>query len=124
MRLISLLLATSLAAASPAASQTAAGEAPYDAGLLRLSEILGSLHFLRNLCGERGFAWRDRMEALVTSEKPDDARRAQLVSNFNRGYRAFSSTYSNCTPSAIEAIKRYTAEGEKLSGDIAGRYGN
>lgn len=123
MRLISLLLATSLAAATPAASLRAA-EAPYDSGLLRLSEILGSLHFLRNLCGEHGTIWRERMEALVTTEKPDEKRKAQLVANFNRGYRSFSSTYSACTPQAIEAIKRYTAEGEKLSSEIAGRYGN
>lgn len=123
MRLISLFLAASLVAAIPAASLRAA-EAPYDAGLLRLAEILGSLHFLRNLCGETGTAWRERMETLVSTENPEPERRAQLVANFNRGYRSFSSTYASCTPSAIEAIKRYTAEGDKLATEIAGRYGN
>lgn len=123
MRLTSVFIAASLLA-TPVATSVRAAEAPYDAGLLRLSEILGSLHFLRNLCGERGTIWRERMEALVTTEKPDEKRRAQLVANFNRGYRSFSSTYSACTPQAIEAIKRYTAEGERLSSEIAGRYGN
>lgn len=122
MRLTSALLAVVIAASPVAISRAA--EAPYDAGLLRLSEILGSLHFLRNLCGEHGTVWRERMESLVTTEKPDDARKAQLIANFNRGYRSFSSTYSACTPQAIEAIKRYTAEGERLSSEIAGRYGN
>ncbi|EBV3600137.1 TIGR02301 family protein [Salmonella enterica subsp. enterica serovar Virchow] len=122
MRLTSAILAASLTLA-PAAGARAA-EAPYDAGLLRLAEIMGSLHFLRNLCGETGATWRDRMEALMTTEKPDAARRAQLVANFNRGYRSFSSTYAACTPQALEAINRYTAEGEKLASDLAGRYGN
>lgn len=123
MRLTSAIIAASLFAVSAGASVRAA-EAPYDSGLLRLSEILGSLHFLRNLCGDRGTIWRERMETLVTTEKPDEQRRAQLVANFNRGYRAFASTYSACTPQAIEAIKRYTAEGERLSSEIASRYGN
>lgn len=123
MRLTSVIIAASLLAASPAGSVRAA-EAPYDAGLLRLAEILGSLHFLRNLCGETGSIWRDRMETLVTTENPEPERRAQLVANFNRGYRSFSSTYASCTPSAVEAINRYTAEGERLSSELAGRYGN
>lgn len=123
MRRNSFVLAVFLLAASPVAAQ-AASDAPYDAGLLRLSEVLGSLHFLRNLYGETTNVWRDQMETLVSTEKPEERRRAQLVANFNRGYRSFSSTYATCTPSAIEAIRRYTVEGEKISSEIAGRYGN
>lgn len=122
MRLIALLFAASLTAVSAAPARAA--EAPYDAGLLRLAEILGSLQFLRTLCGETGAPWRARMEELVTAENPEPERRAQLVANFNRGYRSFSSTYATCTGSAMEAIKRYTVEGERLSSEIAGRYGN
>ena len=32
---------------------SAAVEAPYEQNLLRLAEVLGSLHYLRNLCGEQ-----------------------------------------------------------------------
>ena len=102
----------------------AAAEAPFDPGLLRLAEVLGSLHFLRNLCGEKGNAWRDRMEALIAAEKPDAARKARFVASFNHGYRTFQTTYTSCTPAAAAAIRRYVKEGEALSREIAVRYGN
>lgn len=105
--------------------QTArAAESPFENDLVRLSEILGSLHYLRNLCGESGQDWRGRMEALLQAESPDEARRARFVASFNRGYRSFETTYATCTPSALEAIARYIREGEALSRDTATRYGN
>jgi uncharacterized protein (TIGR02301 family) len=99
-------------------------DAPFEGGLLRLSEVLGSLHFLRNLCGEKGDTWRAEMEKLVASENPDPERKAKLYASFNRGYRSFESSYSTCTASATEAISRYMKEGETLTRDIALRYGN
>lgn len=123
MRSASIILA-SLLAISIGGLQARAAEAPYDTGLFRLAEILGSLHFLRNLCGEQGTAWREEMEKLIASENPDAERRAQFIANFNRGYRSFATTYKSCTPSAVEAINRYALEGEQLSSEIASRYGN
>jgi uncharacterized protein (TIGR02301 family) len=104
--------------------QAAAIEAPFDPGLMRLAEVLGSLHFLRNLCGEKGSEWRGQMEKLLEAENPDPTRRAQFIASYNRGYRSFEGTYSNCTASAAEAIGRYMKEGERLTRDIALRYGN
>jgi uncharacterized protein (TIGR02301 family) len=101
-----------------------AAEAPFESRLMRLAEVLGSLHYLRNLCGEAGDQWRGQMEKLLEAEKPDAARRAKFIANFNRGYRSFDEIYVNCTPSATEAISRYMKEGEALSREIAGRYGN
>ena len=103
---------------------TASAEAPFEPGLMRLAEILGSLHFLRNLCGESGDQWRGEMEKLLASENPDADRRARFIAAFNRGYRSFDGTYTHCTASATEAIDRYMKEGEALSRDIASRYGN
>jgi uncharacterized protein (TIGR02301 family) len=99
-------------------------EAPFEPGLMRLAEVLGSLHFLRNLCGEKSDQWRSEMEKLLDSENPDPDRRARFIASFNRGYRSFGGTYTQCTPSATEAISRYMKEGETLSRDIASRYGN
>jgi uncharacterized protein (TIGR02301 family) len=107
-----------------AAAPARAAEAPFEPGLMRLAEILGSLHFLRNLCGETGNQWRMEMEKLLDSENPDPERRARFIASFNRGYRSFSGIYTQCTPSATEAIGRYMREGEQLSRDIASRYGN
>ncbi|MBA3449238.1 MAG: TIGR02301 family protein [Pseudaminobacter sp.] len=121
----SLLFVVFLLAGSAAGNRPAAAiDAPFDNNLMRLSEVLGSLHFLRNLCGEKGDQWRGEMEKLLESEKPDLARRARFIANFNRGYRSFEGTYAKCTDSALEAINRYMTEGESLSRDIAARYGN
>ena len=45
-------IAFALLLAGPAVAQTPAQESrPYDEKLLRLSEVLGAVHFLRELCG-------------------------------------------------------------------------
>lgn len=113
-----------LSTLAPAAPGAAAAEAPYAAAMTRLSEILGSLHFLRNLCGETGSTWRDQMTELLETENPEPELRAKLVAGFNHGYRSFDGVYSTCTESAYAAIGRYMAEGEKLSREIAVRYGD
>jgi len=110
----------SLSAARPAT----AADAPFEPGLMRIAEVLGSLHFLRNLCGEKGDDWREMMEKLLAAERPDEERKARFVANFNRGYRSFEGTYTACTASATEAIGRYTVEGESLARELAARYGN
>ncbi|TGQ66738.1 TIGR02301 family protein [Mesorhizobium sp. M00.F.Ca.ET.186.01.1.1] len=125
MRRASLILAICLAVSAALTARPAlAAEAPFEPGLMRLAEVLGSLHFLRNLCGEKGDQWRAEMEKLLESENPDPDRRARFIASFNRGYRSFGGTYTQCTESATEAISRYMKEGETLSRDIASRYGN
>jgi uncharacterized protein (TIGR02301 family) len=97
---------------------------PYDAGLLRLAEIMGALHFLQQLCGGEGTSgWRDQMAALLDAERPDDQRRARLVDRFNRGFEAYRSVYRACTDSARLAIARYQNEGSMIAADIGARYG-
>ncbi|MEL6946690.1 MAG: TIGR02301 family protein [Pseudomonadota bacterium] len=98
--------------------------APYDDKLLRLSEVLGSIHYLRKLCrADEGMKWRDTMAAILKSEQPQDKRRARLIARFNRGYNAFSEVYAHCTPSAVVAADRYLKEGVRLSSQITTRYG-
>jgi uncharacterized protein (TIGR02301 family) len=117
-----LLLALSTAAHAQA---TQGGRAPYEGDLQRLSEILGALHYLRDLCGAReGQTWRNEMQALVDAEAPSGERRERLVASFNRGYRGFQQTYRTCTPAADYAIRRYLQEGSKIARDITARYAN
>lgn len=123
-RASTLLIAMTLAASTTLALPARSAEAPFEPGLLRLAEVLGSLHFLRNLCGEKGTQWRGEMEKLLQAENPSPERRSRFIASFNRGYRSFEGTYTGCTASATEAIKRYMSEGETLSRDIASRYGN
>lgn len=119
---VTIALSAALFAATPGVARATDG--PFEGGLLRLSEVLGSLHFLRNLCGESGDKWRLEMEKLLTTENPDATRKARFVAGFNRGYRSFESTYTTCTASATEAINRYMKEGEQLTREISARYGN
>ncbi len=99
--------------------------APYDRDLQRLSEILGSLHFLRGICGSNeGQKWRNEAQALIEAEAPTGERRNQMVASFNRGYRAFQQSYRTCTPAANFAIRRYLDEGAKIARDITARYAN
>ena len=96
----------------------------YDEQMMRLSEILGSLHYLRELCGaNEGQLWRTQMSNLIEKEEPTPERKAQMTARFNQGFRGFKEIYRTCTPAAIEANKRYLAEGEKISGEIPSRYG-
>ncbi len=124
MRASTYIMAMTLAASTMLAAPARAVEAPFEPGLMRLAEVLGSLHFLRNLCGEKGTQWRGEMEKLLQAENPSADRRARFIASFNRGYRSFDGTYTACTPSATEAISRYMKEGEALSRDIASRFGN
>lgn len=120
---VSLFITAALAVFLVFSTASRAVEAPYEERLVRLAEVLGSLHFLRNLCGEDGNQWRAEMEALLAAESPPPERRARLVASFNRGYRSFGA-YTSCTPSATEAIRRYMKEGETLAREIATRFGN
>lgn len=113
-----------LATALPARAAEGAA-APFDNDLVRLSEIMGALHYLRALCGSNeGATWRNEMQALVDAEAPSGPRRARLVESFNRGYRGFQQTYRTCTPAADVAIRRYLDEGSRIARDITGRYAN
>ncbi|MFA6266955.1 MAG: TIGR02301 family protein [Pseudolabrys sp.] len=99
--------------------------APYDADLQRLAEILGSLQYLRTVCGAKeGQKWRDEMQGLIDAEAPSGERRRQIVARFNRGYRGFEQTYRTCTPAADLAIRRYLEEGAKIAREITARYAN
>jgi uncharacterized protein (TIGR02301 family) len=89
---------------------------PYDDKLFRLSEILGAMHYLRELCGaHEGQYWRDRMRDLMQAEGSSALRRANLTRAFNRGYRSYSRTYNVCSPSAQTAINRFLSEASDIS---------
>jgi uncharacterized protein (TIGR02301 family) len=95
----------------------------YEADLMRLAEVMGTLAFLRDLCGaEDAEQWPQRMQELLEAEGPERAPR--LAGAYNRGFSSFALTYTRCTPAAERAIARYLAEGDALSRMIATRYGS
>lgn len=123
---IALTAGVLLAAAIAGPARAEETVAPFDGDLLRLSEILGGLHYLRGLCTpNEGQKWRNEMQALIDAEAPaGSARRAHMMASFNRGYRGFQQAYRTCTPAADLAIRRYLEEGAKISRDVTARYAN
>lgn len=114
--IIAALLSLPLAGSAAAQRRSTADDRPYDDRLLRLSEILGAVHYLRELCGaEEGQLWRKQMEELVNVEGTTAIRRAKLVKGFNKGYRGYRRTYRSCTDPARTAIDRFMEEGEKIA---------
>lgn len=92
------------------------GARPYDDKLLRLSEILGAVHFLRELCGaDEGQLWRQHMSGLIDAEGATAIRRVRLTNSFNKGYRSYRRTYQTCTTAAQSQITRFLAEGAELA---------
>lgn len=122
-RLLAIVLIVAVCGLVPVRSQE--GAAPFDNDLQRLAEILGTLHYLRGICGSNeGAKWRNQMQALIDAETPSGERRARMIAGFNRGYNGFQQTYRTCTPAAMVAIRRYIDEGSKISRDLTARYAN
>jgi uncharacterized protein (TIGR02301 family) len=119
--------ATAAPPAPPAPAPAAAPVAeppPYERDLLRLAEIMGTLAYLRDLCGDDdGAEWRNRVAALIAAESNDVERKAELAGAFNRGFRGYALTYHSCTPAAHVVIARFLEEGGRLARDITSRYG-
>lgn len=118
MRATSLVMALCLIASATGSDAAPASKdvKPYDDRLMRLAEILGAVHFLRELCGaNEGQYWRERMEELMRAEGSSALRQARLTRGFNQGYRNYARTYSTCTPTAQTAIARFLAEGAQIS---------
>jgi uncharacterized protein (TIGR02301 family) len=115
------VFALAAALSGPAQAQSIAPETrPYDDKLMRLSEILGAVHYLRELCGANdGQLWRDRMQALMNTEGSSALRRAKLTRSFNNGYRSYSRTYSTCSATAQTAIDRFLSEGAEIADNLA-----
>jgi len=119
MTLAAATLLTAIQAPSTAYADPA-DRRPYDERLMRLTEILGAMHYLRELCGaNEGQLWRDRMRELIEADGSSALRKARLTRSFNQGYRGYSRTYTTCTPSAQTTIARFLAEGAQISESLA-----
>lgn len=121
LRLLCTAMALAAAAtAAPAAAQSSSPDnKPYDERLMRLSEILGAVHYLRELCGNNdGQLWREKMQELISAEGSSALRKAKLTRSFNHGYRSYARTYNSCTATAQTAITRFIAEGAQISENL------
>ena len=117
---LSLLGLSALALVNTAALAQTTPSPEYDRQLMRLAEILGAVHHLREVCtANEGQLWRDQMIKLLGAERPSAAKRARLIKNFNQGYRSYKRTYRECNQAANLAISRFTREGAGLAQAMA-----
>lgn len=96
----------------------------YEPQMMRLAEILGALHYLRELCGaDEEQLWREQMAKILINEEPSEPRKARLIASFNKGFRGFREIYRECTPTAVTATNQYLKQGARISTEIPDRYG-
>ena len=125
-------LALTLAAATakpapappPTPSPTRVAPPPYEADLLRLAELMGSLAYLRDLCHDGdGAEFRRRIAGLIDADPRPQEEKDQLAGAFNRGFDGYRLTYRTCTSNARTTIAAYLTESERLAKAVAARYG-
>lgn len=118
---VAALLAVVLVADAHARSESGSA----DNNLVRLAEILGAVHHLREVCGaNEGQLWRGKMQELLRLERPDDNLKELMVSRFNRAYHQHRQAYPRCTVQARSDIDRFLDEGAGLSGRLAAQTGS
>jgi uncharacterized protein (TIGR02301 family) len=116
--------AGSSGAPTAAPAPQASAPAPYDPDLLRLSQIVGALAYLGDLCGKGdGDVWRAKMAKLLQAVGDSEIRRQRMAGAFNKGFRDYELSYRSCTANAQAVISLYVAEGATLTRDISSRYG-
>ena len=104
----------------PAQAQAVAKS--HNDNLIRLAEILGAVHHLRELCGtNEGQLWREQMSSILKAEQPPAQLRQQMVAAFNNSYRGYQRTYAACSTSAKTVTARFFTEGQTITKGMASR---
>jgi uncharacterized protein (TIGR02301 family) len=109
---------------TPTPTPTRSEAPPYEADLLRLSELMGALAYLRDLCHDGdGARFRDQIARLIAADTRPQEEKDQLAGAFNRGFGAYRLSYRVCTANARATIAAYLAESQRLAREVATRYG-
>lgn len=90
-------------------------------GLVRLAEILGSVHHLREICGaDEGAMWRNKMIDMMNVASLDAEARQRMISHFNDAYYQARSTFPECSTPAAAKSNALLEEGRRLAASLAG----
>lgn len=119
-RWLAIAIAITLACFAP---MRAIATPPFADELEQLSETLGSLQFLAELCDDEEQPWRNEMEAILAVAEGTDDWRQRLTDRYNLGYISFAAAYRNCTSAARAAIDLYRTRGAALAAYIASEFG-
>lgn len=94
---------------------------PYEPQVLRLTEILGALAYLDDLCGSKA-DWRAKMQNFLEAEAKTEDRKERLAGTFNRSFHDYEQSYQACTPNAQIIIGRFLSEGDRLAHEVVNRF--
>lgn len=97
---------------------------PFTGDLLRLSEILGAVAYLDQLCGrpESG-VWRRQMQSLLDAQEMSPEDRRKYVDVYNRGHRTFATVHRVCTAETRAVLSAYVGEGAEIAERLEQRFG-
>jgi uncharacterized protein (TIGR02301 family) len=111
---------------APPAPAEPAPEVPptYEPELLRLAEVLGGLSYLTKLCSVKDSdSWAIRMEQLLEAEAPTKLRKERMAGAYNRGFLGYQPAHRSCSDASRQAIERFLEQGQKITIELARRYG-
>lgn len=92
----------------------------FENGLMRLAEILGSIHHLRNICGaNEGPLWRNKMIDMMNVAELGARERKKIIRHFNDAYYSIRTRYPDCTNDAARRANLLFNEGHQLAAQLA-----
>ncbi|MDO8289896.1 MAG: TIGR02301 family protein [Parvibaculum sp.] len=90
-------------------------------GLTRLSEILGKIHHLRDVCGANdGPLWRNKMIDMINAANLDPDKRQQMIAHFNDAYYDARTVFPKCSGEAAKQANLLFDEAENLAAQLSG----
>lgn len=94
--------------------------------LLELSEAIGGLTFLSQICSPATSPnpWRVRMETLLDNEGDNSGAREKMTGAFNHGFSDYSTTYRQCTDAARAARRVLRRDAARIAREIERRFGS
>lgn len=118
--LVSAIMALALVLAVTLAPAPARADKLTD-GIERLSEILGAIHHLRDVCGANdGPLWRNKMIDMINVAELDATQRQTMISHFNDAFYQARTRYPMCTQDAAKRANMLFDEAYQLAARLSG----
>lgn len=90
-------------------------------GIGRLSEILGTIHHLRDICGANdGPLWRNKMIDMINVAELNATQRQVMISHFNDAFYQARTRYPTCTTNAAKRANKLFDEAHRLAARLSG----
>ena len=101
---------------------------PYEGDILKLSELMGSLAFLADLCpdlhdpAQNGAMWRQKAQSLLDTQAKSDTLKALMAGAYNRGYQDYEVNYHACTDVARTAFSHDLSAINRIASALTRKY--